>query len=92
MAQPEIEERPGLAVIVAANVYRLRVLKVPKWSQGRLATEADVDIKTIQNIENARDPSKRSNYPQLDTIEKIAIGLGVDPSELLVWDPATTRP
>jgi transcriptional regulator with XRE-family HTH domain len=91
MAQPEVEDRPALSVVVAANVYRLRVLKIPKWSQGRLAQEAGVDISTIQNIEGPRDPSKRANSPQLDTIEKIADALGIEPAELLVWDPEATR-
>lgn len=83
-------EVPPILVVLGANVYRRRVLRVPKMSQDRLAELADVAVSTIQAIESGRDPSKPvPPYPQLDTIEKLAQALGCSVDDLLRWDPAT---
>jgi transcriptional regulator with XRE-family HTH domain len=90
MAQATPEERPPLAQIVGANVYRLRVLKIPVWSRDKLATLSGLDRETIRRLEEARDPGKDSNSNvRLSTLEGLANALGVDPVELLRWDSTT---
>ncbi|MGZ5292889.1 MAG: helix-turn-helix domain-containing protein [Actinomycetota bacterium] len=89
MAQAKVSERPPLASIVGANVYRLRVLRLPKMSQGQLARAAGVAVNTVAMVEAARDPARRQNSVRLDTMEALADALGVDPSDLLAWDEAT---
>jgi DNA-binding Xre family transcriptional regulator len=85
------EERPALPVVVAANVRRLRTTKEPKWSEEKLARKAELSRDTIRNIEDARDPTKGSNALRLDTLERIAQALGVEPARLLEWDPEAMR-
>jgi DNA-binding Xre family transcriptional regulator len=83
-------ERPPLATIVGANVYRLRVLKIPVWSREKLATLAGLNKDTIRVIEEARDPERESSSNlRLSTLEAIAAALGVEPVELLRWDSTT---
>ena len=89
MAQVKTAERPPLASIVGANVYRLRVLRLPKMSQEALANAAGLGINTVALIEAARDPDRPQNAVRLDTLEAIANALGVDPVELLRWDSTT---
>jgi transcriptional regulator with XRE-family HTH domain len=89
MAQVTPDDRPALATIVAANVYRLRVLKVPKWSQGKLATLSGLSRETIRVIEDGRDPDKEANNLRLDTLEALANALGVPAWELVRWDSTT---
>lgn len=84
-----VVERPPLATVVATNVYRLRVMRVPKWSQDRLAEAAGVGVNTLQLIEAARDPAHHQPRVRLDTIERLATALGVEPAELLRWDHTT---
>jgi len=91
MAQVRTEERPALSVIVAANVYGLRRAKEPPWSQEKLARHAELSAATIRVVEGARDPGRNSNALRLDTLERIADALGVDPARLLEWDPEATR-
>jgi transcriptional regulator with XRE-family HTH domain len=75
--------------VVGTNVYRLRVMKVPKWSQDRLAEAAGVAINTVALIEQARDPAKPQSMIRLDTLERLASALGVAPADLLREDGAT---
>lgn len=78
--------RPPLKVVVGANVYRLRVLRVPKWSQKDLAEAAHVSDETVRLLEQGRDPSRKGLATGLDTVDALAKALEVDPSELLRWD------
>lgn len=90
MAQrQDVQDRPTLRVIVAANIYAAR--KARGWSQEELGRRSPggVSKETIRNVENSRHGQGRDVY--LDTVEKLATALGVDPSELLRYDPATTR-
>jgi DNA-binding Xre family transcriptional regulator len=91
MAQAEPAERPAIEVIVAANVYRLRRMKDPAWSQERLARGAGLSRETIRLIEDARDPGKSTNAMRIDTLAVIADALSVEPAELLRYDPEATR-
>lgn len=75
------ESRPHTTVIVGANVYRHRVLRVPKLSQQGLADAAGIALETVRLLERNRLGGAQLN-PQLDTIDKIADALGVDPSAL----------
>lgn len=84
---------PPIRVVLGENVYRRRVLRVPKMSQDDLAEAAGVAANTIQAIESGRDPAKvPPSYPQLDTIEKIAGALGCTVDDLLRWEPEASRP
>lgn len=83
----QMEESPDsqpLSVVVAQNVYRLRVMKVPKWSQVTLAEKSGLSRNTIAAIEDARDPDKSATALRLDTLERIADALGVPAAELLI--------
>jgi transcriptional regulator with XRE-family HTH domain len=83
-------EQPPILVVLGANVYRRRVLRVPKMSQDTLGELGDVAVSTIQAIESGRDPAKPTPpYPQLDTIEKLARALGCGVDDLLRWDRGT---
>ena len=79
--QQQIDPRPASA-IVGANVYRLRVLRVPKLSQEALHERSGVAVETIRLLEQSRDLSKPQLNPQLDTIDRLAAGLGVEPATL----------
>lgn len=90
MAQATEEiERPALRVVLGTNVYRLRVMKLPKMSQGDLADRAGLSEETVRLLEQGRDPSRKGLSVRLDTIDAIADALEVDPAELLRWDDAT---
>lgn len=89
MAQSEETPQPRLSAILGANVYRLRVLKVPRWSQGRLAEQAGVGLTTIRDIEAARDPDKPDYSTRLDVVERLARALNADPADLLRYDGST---
>jgi len=91
MAQARPDERPPLAVIVAANVYRRRMAKDPRWSQEKLARMAELSRSTVAVIEDSRDPSRAANAARLDTLDRIASALGCKPEDLLEWDPEATR-
>ena len=96
MAQRVVDERPPerppTAAILGANVYRRRVLRLPKMSQEKLAEVSGVAVNTIYEIEAGRDPERAtSNSPQLNTLEKLAAGLGCEPADLLRWEPEATR-
>jgi transcriptional regulator with XRE-family HTH domain len=82
-------DSPRLATIVGANVYRLRVLRLPRLSQERLAEVAGVGLETIRLIEAARDPRRAVPSARLDTLDKIADALGVEPAELFRYDSDT---
>lgn len=75
--------------IVGANVYRLRVMKIPKVSQDRLAEIAGVALNTLTAIEAARDSSKPQPNPKINTLQAIADGLSVTLDELFREDSAT---
>lgn len=85
----EDQERPSLAVVVAANIYRIRTDQ--GLSQEKLAHRTDLSRDTIRVIENARDPEKSMNSLRLDTLERIALALAVEPGKLLQWDAEATR-
>jgi hypothetical protein len=51
MAQAKVSDRPPLASIVGANVFRLRVLRLPKMSQQALANAAGVALNTVALVE-----------------------------------------
>lgn len=80
-----------IASVFGANVYRYRVLRLPKMSQDALAKAAQRDRNTIAQIEAARDPSKAGANPTLETMEAIADVLGVRVADLLRLDEQTMR-
>ena len=63
-----------LGTIVAENLRRIREQK--KWSQHDLAGFAGLDKNTPGNIE------RQNNSPTLETLERLALTLGVDPLAL----------
>lgn len=75
--------------VVGANLYRLRVLRVPKPSAPAVAAAAGVGKNTLQKLEAARDPAKaqKTNQPKLDTLVKLANYYGVAVSDLLTTTP-----
>ena len=84
---------PPTTVILGDNVYRLRVLKNPKWSQGRLAAESGVSVETIRLLEMNRDPHREQQLsPHHDTVDKIAAALGVEPSKLYEYWTTPSKP
>lgn len=94
MATVDVREgqtRPEYRTIVAANVYAARHAKDPRWSQEKLAREAELSVDTIRLIESAKDGGGRANALRLDTLAAIADALGVDASDLLRWDVEATR-
>ena len=89
MAQTAAEARPPLRVIVAANVRFERLAQ--GMSQEKVARLAELSGDTIRVIENARDPERSGNALRLDTLERIAKALSMEPAELLRWNENTTR-
>lgn len=81
--------RPPLAVIVGTNIWRLRQER--GMSRGKLSRLADLDPRTLKLVEQSRDQDRATNFARLDTLERIASALGVEPAELLRWDPEATR-
>jgi transcriptional regulator with XRE-family HTH domain len=68
---------------LAANLKRLRL--VAKLSQEELAHRADMDRTYISSLE-------RGNYAAtVDTLERIAEALGVEPVELLRSEASVTK-
>lgn len=66
---------------LAHNLRRLRAAR--GWSQDDLAEASGLDRTYVSGIERGR------RNPTLRVIERIALGLGVDPSELI--DRATAN-
>ena len=60
---------------VSENIRRIRQEK--GISQDRLSKDADLALNTVVKIENDESPN-----PTVDTLEKIAKGLGVTVTEL----------
>lgn len=88
MAQKEeAGVRPPIRHILAANIFRIRTAL--GWSQERLGRETGLSRETIRLVEAGRRGGERDLY--LDTLERIAMAMMVEPSELLVWDPEDTR-
>lgn len=83
------EDRPPLAAIIGANVFRLRRYRMQVLSQKALAERAGVDINTVQKIEAGRDASKRQLAIRIDTLEALADALGCEPADLLRYDAST---
>jgi transcriptional regulator with XRE-family HTH domain len=75
------EPRPAVA-IVGANVYRLRVLRVPKLSQEDLHERSGVATETIRLLEQSRDQAKPPLNPRLSTLDKLAAALDVTVNDL----------
>jgi len=92
MAQKQKERPPRLPITawLGENVYRRRTLRFPRMSQEALAEASGLGVNTIQSIEKGRDPARKVNWPQLDTLEKLATGLGCDVADLLE-EPSDTR-
>lgn len=82
------DDRPADVQIVGANVYRMRVLKIPRWSRERLAKLSGVGVETIRKIETARD-GRPADGVQLSKLSAIARALGVETADLLRWDEGT---
>ena len=60
---------------------RIRELrKIKKLTQEQLAEKIKIETPSLSNIENGK------NYPNSDTIEKIAKGLGVEVFELYIFE------
>ena len=58
---------------------RIRALRIARrYTQERLSEAADIDYKYMQRIEGKNPPALK-----IDTIEKIATALKVEPAELL---------
>jgi transcriptional regulator with XRE-family HTH domain len=55
---------------ISNNIFKLR--KEKKWSQERLAREADIPFTTLTKIENGT-----TKNPSIETLIKIANALGV---------------
>lgn len=87
------EPRPPLLTVVGGNVYRRRVLRIPRMSQEELARVSGVALNTIAVLEAARDPDRnvKANSPKLVTLELLADALGCEPADLLRWEPEATR-
>jgi transcriptional regulator with XRE-family HTH domain len=81
-------ERAATSSVLGANVYRLRVLRVPRIAQETVAERAGIAQETVRQIEQSRDPAKPQLNPRLDTIEKLAEALEVDPADLLTRTPS----
>lgn len=64
-----------LARNLGANVYRYRVMLVPKPSQQALARISGLADETLRHVEDSRDPSKPPYNASLAVIEKLAAGL-----------------
>ena len=79
-------QRKPTTSIVGANVYRHRVLRVPKVSQEEFAAMSDVSVETIRRLEQNRDVAKPQLSPHMDTLDKIAAALGVETSTLFDSD------
>lgn len=78
--------------ILGANVYRRRVLRVPKLSQQGLATMSGVSVETIRLLEQNRDVTKPQLSPQFDTLDRVAAALGCEVHELLEQSPTPSKP
>jgi hypothetical protein len=59
-----------LARNLGANVYRHRVLIVPKPSQQALARAAGLADETIRNIENSRNPDYPPYNASLEVVNR----------------------
>jgi transcriptional regulator with XRE-family HTH domain len=79
-----IERLPAL-VVLGRNLYRRRILRIPRMSQKQLAEVSGVAVNTIGALESARNPEKAGavSFPQLDTIEELARALGCTVADLL---------
>ncbi len=80
---------PPPMAIVGANVYRLRVMRIPKLSQEALAEKAGVALNTLTAIEAARDADRPQPNPKINTLQAIADALGVSLAELFRQDSDT---
>ncbi len=69
-----VQNHPALRQVIAANVLRLR--KERGWSQEKLARQTELSRETIRLIETGG----RSVY--IETLERIAVALGVDIADL----------
>lgn len=59
---------------------RLRELRTQKkWTQEKLAEQADLTYRHVQRLESTKNPPPA----KIDTIEKLAKGFGIKISELL---------
>jgi transcriptional regulator with XRE-family HTH domain len=65
-------------VVAVIRIKLKEVAQVKGFSQARLSRRADVDLRTIQRI--YKDPHTNVS---LQTLDKLAIALGVDASSLI---------
>jgi len=84
------ERRAPSTTTVGANVYRLRVLQLPKLSQEGLAARSGISVETIRLLEQSRDGDKPQLNPRLDTLDRLAQALDVEPYILLTPTPSKT--
>lgn len=89
-------EQGALARNLGANVYRFRVLIVPKPSQQALARISGLADETVRKVENSRDPSYPAYNASLEVVEKLARGfakLGVEvPAHDLLQSATPSKP
>lgn len=74
-AKKKDAEHGILARNLGTNVYRYRVMIVPKPSQQALARMAGVADETLRHVENSRNPAYPPYNASLKVIEQLAIGL-----------------
>jgi DNA-binding Xre family transcriptional regulator len=68
-------------------MIRLRVKELAReqgLSQSKLSRKADIDVRVIQRIYH----NPATNITMF-TLERLAIGLGVHPRDLIEWTPDT---
>lgn len=64
--------------LLGLRIRELRKLK--GYTQEQLAEKAGIEIPSLSNIENGK------NYPNSETIEKIASGFGVEVFDLYIFE------
>lgn len=84
-----VMDAPPISTVIGANVFRYRVLRIPKMTQEELAGRAGVALETLRRIEMSRDPAHKQLRPRVDTVEDIAHALGVEFIDLISYDGGT---
>ncbi len=68
----------NIKILLGLRIREIRKLK--KLTQEQLAEKIGIEIPSLSNIENGK------NYPNSETIEKIAKGLDVEIFELFIFE------
>lgn len=84
---------PPMARTLGQNVYRLRVMLLPRPGQEDFAKVAGIAPETLRQIEDSRDPAKPAKNTRLSTVERLAegfrtYGLEMDAVALLTATPS----